>query len=217
MKSFKILITLLIVLAVTAFLTSTSYADQIQPYIKIGGEEVVENGISEGHKAIGLLGIKIVDESKLEKIYLLEGWSMIEAEDEDPEMLHYGFKVGTEFKYQFDKFPVHPYAGLNFEHWQRNQNEKYFNSFKQIHFLDTTFGLVSEYKHLYLKVGGIYPIWSEADNSNPSGELSLNTEIGLKWKRIEVGYSYRNISFSGDGPQPDIESNFSCIKIGYNF
>ena len=200
-------------------MVSNVCADQVQPYLKIGGEELVENGLSEGHKAITLIGINVIDEStKLEKTYSLEGWSMIEAVDDDPEMLQCGFRAGAELKYMFDRYPLYPFVGINFENWNRDErNEKYPDSFKSLNFLDTTFGIATEYKFVYAKVGGIYPIWAEADNSNPSGELGFGIDVGFKWKKGGIGYSYKRISFSADGLQPDIESNTSLAVISYNF
>ena len=210
--------TLRVLSILLVIMVSDVYADQVQPYVKIGGVELIENGISEGHKAIAFIGINIIDESKIEKTYTLEGWSMLEAVDEDPEMLQCGFRAGAEFKYMFDKYPLYPFVGINFENWNRDKrNEKYPDSFQTLSFLDTTFGIATEYKLLYAKVGGIYPIWAEADNSNPSGDLGFGVDVGLQWKKVGIGYSYKRISFSADDSQPDIESNFSLVRISYSF
>jgi len=197
--TFKILVVIL------AIMTSNVYAE-VKPYTKVGGMELVEHNISEGHKAYTALGIDI--SQKWDKVimkYTLEGWSMIEAVDDDPEMPQAGFKVSAEVKTKRDK--IQPFVSLDYNSWDRD-----VGSFTTLHYLNSKFGVDGKWNILYTRVGGTYPIWNETNSSdNMSGKLGFVCELGFKWKKVSVGYIYERTSFT------DLETNFSGVKIGYTF
>jgi len=209
MRARKLTILFISILAGIVFVTNVLAVD-VKPYVKIGGMELIEKGISEGHKSFGLLGINVIRElGKAELTGTLEGFVMTEAVDEDPELLHNGFRTGIEYKYSFNV--LNPYAGVYFENWNRDSNSKYPDSFTRMDFAEATFGFTAKKKYVYARVGGIYPFWADVGDYNPHGKLGFEASIGFEFRNFNIGYSYKRISFT------DLEFNFSCAEIGYRF
>jgi hypothetical protein len=185
---------------------SNALALDVNPYVKVGGMELIEKNISEGHKAYGLVGVDFIKKmAKNEFTFTAEAFTMVEAVDEDPELLHNGFKVGGQTKMLIGS--VEPFIGVYYEQWNRDTNQKYPGSFTELNFVDATLGMSTERKYLYASIAGLYPVWS----SEFSGELGFDASIGIKLGDFKIGYSYKRVSFS------DVESNFSGAKVSYKF
>jgi hypothetical protein len=187
------------------FLSAPVRAIDITPYTRIGGEELIENGISEGHKVFYLLGVDITKQLlDAEATFRAEGFMMGEAVDEDPELIHNGFRVGGEFKLTGN---LEPFIGVYYEEWNRDENAKYPGSFTQLDFADAELGFSIEKGHVYSRAAAIYPFWS----SDFNGELGFDAGIGLKFGDLKIGYNYKRIKFS------DVTSNFSAAEVSYTF
>jgi len=183
------------------------FAFDVKPYTKIGGMELVEKGISEGHKVFYLVGVDVSKQFiDYEATFTAEGFVMGEAVDEDPELLHNGFRLGAQSKL-LDTGSLEPFIALNYEQWNRDANQKYPGSFTSLDFVDAVFGFSFEKEYMYSRIAALYPVWS----NEFSGELGFEAGIGIKFDKLRIGYSYKRVKFS------DVSSNFSAAEISYKF
>jgi len=195
------------ILFATLLLKSNCLAFDVKPYTKIGGMELIEKDISEGHKAFFLLGVDVSKQFvSYEATFTAEGFMMGEAVDEDPELLHNGFRVGAQSKL-LNEGSLEPFIAANYEQWNRDANGKYPGSFTSLDFVDVVFGFSFEKEHMYSRIAGIYPVWSSEFN----GELGFEAGLGIKLGNVRIGYSYKMIAFS------DLTSNFSGAEISFEF
>jgi len=180
-------------------------------YGRVGGMALSENGTPEGHKAFATTSLDIMQYiDPLTITYTLEFLSMIEAEDDDPEMIHQGYKAGLELK---QNNWITPYFGAYLERFSRNKNPKYPNGLETLDFIDVTAGLEIHKGIYYARVGANYPVWVDG----PDGRVDLDASAGVILGNWNAGISYRKLSFSGDENQPTLRVNFPAFEIGYRF
>jgi len=191
---------------------SLAGAWDIKLYAEGGGMGLIEMDeskgydVSEGHKFFYLAGIDFIYDNMS---FGIEGFSMGEPVDEDPEIFHCGGSING--RYFFTMHNVTPYVGGSFNHWSRERNIFYPEGQYQaevVNFATIDAGFhFKPWKWLYVDIGALFPVWTDITK----GELGIDTGIGVEYKRFAIGYHYKQVNFDG------MSVPFSGCLISYTF
>lgn len=207
---------------------STTFALELTPIVRLGTINWREKNINEGHKYLQAAGLRVASEFKdFKGMVAAEVWRMGEPIDEDREMPSKGYSLSGEVDYRKrmrNHLILYPYVGASFERFGRvdEGNIKYRESWSSVHFLSLAFGGGAHYKIAYVKAGLQFPCYARTNNNlEPKSQPGFDFEIGIQWKRLSAGWSYKRITFGEFGPetarQPDFEFNRYGAIIKYSF
>ena len=218
-KMKKILFAFLLILVVLSIALKVE-AYELKPYCKLGGMSFKENNIKEGNKFFTAFGLSGVFGDKFKKEITAEIWNMDEPIDEDVEIPHNGYHISFRGNYDYDtarQVIFSPYCGISFDRWERNENNKYKDSFSSLNYFSALFGITAKYKIYRVTVGGILPVLVGADYSNPSGKLGFSAMAGLEYEKFFINLFYKRTSMGGDANQPDFQLDQRGLLIGLRF
>lgn len=190
----------------------------VEPYLKGGGVNWIEDGVSEGNKFFLGGGVKIKADSgnfsgniKLEKSQVAEGL------DEDREIPNRFYSIGAEVAYKLATYKgvgFSPYIGLAYENWSREiPNPKICGSWDEMEFLLGSVGVKANYKSIYAGVGAILPFAINANHhSDMDPRLGYQAEIGTNiWKGLDAAIQYRSLRMGN----PHSRLNTTVLLVGY--
>lgn len=221
----KTIITVLVILSIM-FVVNAHSADW-RVYTGVGGMNVFENGISEGHKSYHLLGGEVSAQNMRAKaLFGMEGFFMGEAEDEDPEIPCIGGAAFVEYLYKMKNW-VHPYLGIRYDHISRGIAPKYENpndpeyvdnpQVESEHDMVSALAGVHMQKSIFwVDLGTNIPFYT----STKSGNFGPDVGIGLTlWDKLDIGYRYKQIRLTNNHLSGDVDLSFywSGVELGYSF
>jgi hypothetical protein len=229
MKTIKVIMLTLLVAFLITIAYSFSHAEDginYRIYTEIGGENVTEERISDGHKAYDKLGIEIILENmRAQMKFGLEGFMMIEAPEEDPEIPCSGAGASVEYAFKAKSW-VFPYLGVRYDHISRGTAPKYDDptdpEYRHNAQVESEHDIVSArggvhlmYKWLYADLGTIIPFYTSTKSGNFDADLGVGVRLG-NW---DLGYKFRRFRmtdnhFSGDTA---LSFYFSGVELGYSF
>lgn len=191
----------------------------VEPYIKGGSVNWVENGVSEGNKSLLGGGLKVnTIFGDFSGTVILEKAQIAEGMDEDREIPNRFYAIGAEVAYKLVNhrgFLVSPYAGVAYENWDREiSNPKICGSWEDINFFSWTLGAKVDYKQVYVKAGAILPfaIDTNRNSFNPKPRVGYQAEIGANiWKGLNTAVQYRSLQMGG----PHSKLNTTTLMVGY--
>lgn len=221
-KTFIVFV-ILILFTVTVFIgvrSHSSYAIEVEPYLKGGTINLVEDGVSEGHKFLTALGVKTkFGEDKLQGVVTIEGWEMGEPLDEDVEIPRRGYYIGGEIGYNlvFANFRIIPTTGIAYEYMKRHRNPMYPESWKNLRFFSALLGAKMKYRIGYLKADIVVPFNLRTNNDHPKSKVGFNAETGIEYKRLTTGLFYNRVGFKETSKNPDFEFNRYGVILGIRF
>jgi len=224
----KTIITAVVILSFFLCLRDVFAADY-RLYTGIGGMNVNEMGISEGHKSYYMLGGEISIEDVRSEIKLgLEGFFMGEPPEEDPEIPCAGGAAFIEYSLKVNEW-IHPYLGIQYDHFSRGTAPKYddpndpeYTNYGQNDQLETEHDMVSALGGVHLQksifwmdLGTNIPFYT----STKSGNFGPDVGIGLKWKNFDIGYRFKEIRLTDHhlSGGVDLSFYFSGVELGWRF
>jgi len=94
-------------------------------FTEIGGMNVNENGVSEGHKSYHQFGLEWYGENLRSRVSAqVDGFFMGEPAEEDPEIPKWGAGVQAEYGFKVREWAI-PYLGVRYDHIERGVAPKY--------------------------------------------------------------------------------------------
>ena len=227
-KAILVLVVLFVFIGVTGNFCS-SLAVELCPFLRFGTINWKEGDIDEGHKYLRGGGLEIKSNliDGLRGAVTIQGWEMGEPLDEDRELPYKGYSFSGEIDYNWpigDNFTLYPYIGLGFEKWKRVEegNIKYSQSWNSLEFFNWSLGGKVIYKMAYLRTGLIFPFNGQTnDNLYPQTKIGFDFEVGVRWKKLTLGWLYKRVRFdeiaSENIGHSDFELNRSGVIIKYGF
>jgi hypothetical protein len=193
---------------------------------EVGGMNVNEERFSEGHKAYDKLGIEYIMQNMRAKVtFGIDGFMMIEAPEEDPEIPCIGGGAHMEYAFKLKSW-IYPYLGVRYDHFSRGTAPKYDDptdsEYRENGQIESEHDIVSArggvhlmYKWLYADLGTIIPFYT----STKSGNFGADLGVGFKVGNWDLGYRFEQYRmtdnhFSGDTA---LSFYFSGVQLGYNF
>lgn len=201
-----------------------SHALEVEPYLKLGTINFVENDVNEGNKFLVVAGVKASQGfDGFKGLILAEGWTMGEPMDEDRELPGKGYNVAGELRYNLinmDDHQLYPYTGLGFEYWDREASREYADSWDSVRFFRWSVGLGIESKLLFMRGGIFIPFKAKTDNSlKPDSMLGYEAEAGVYLAGFTLSFFYKRTQFddfsSGGIDHPNFKLNLYGFSLGY--
>lgn len=195
-------------------------------YTEVGGMNVTEQNISEGHKSYHTLGVESIWETTdwLNMKGGIYGFVRGEPAEEDPEIPCGG--LGADIEAIFAAGFIDPYIGINYVHMSRGTAPKYSDpsdpEYVAGYEQETDHDIVSARGGLhihkgwfYADLGTIIPFYT----NTKSGNFGPDVGVGIKWKGWDIGYRFREYRFTDHHFQGGeaISFYFSGCQIGYTF
>lgn len=216
----KLVVLMFITWGIISLIVPSSFAADWKAYTEIGGMNVTEQGISEGHKSYFLIGAETSIENRRAKALVgIEGFVRGEPADEDPEIPSLGGGIFAEYSVKpFDW--MHPYLGVRYDHFSRDVAPKYidnpaYEQETEHDIVSASGGLHFQKGIFYADIGTVIPFYT----NTKSGNFGPDVGVGVKWKRIGVGYHYKEYRFTDNHLSGDeaFSFYFSGVKLTWDF
>ena len=182
-----------------------------------GGMSISLDGQSEGHKSYHQFGLEGIFDVK--GGYLTGGadaWFRGEPADEDPEVPQIGWNANATYLYNIED-QLLPYLGVQWSHIANDHPTHYPEGSydEEFDMALARFGARVVLEPFWVNLGTQIPFYS----SSKSGNFGADVGIGFTWKRLDVGYKFKQIiltdhHFSGNA---SMEFYWSGLEIGYTF
>jgi hypothetical protein len=234
MKTIKVIMLTLLVAFLIAIAYSSSRAAEdgtkLRLYTSVGGMNVNEASVSEGHKSLHSAGIEYIIYDVYYKFsFGIDGFIRGEAEDEDPEIPCSGGGAFITHLFKIDDI-FQPYLGIRYDHISRGTAPKYddpddleYASYGPNPQIESEHDIVSARggihiplgKYMYTDFGVIIPFYT----STKSGNFAPEVAIGFLFGNWDLSYKYRQYRMTNNhfsGPTA-LSFTFSGVELGYSF
>jgi hypothetical protein len=199
----------------------------IRLYTSVGGMNVNEERVSEGHKSFHGAGIEyIMYDEYYEFSFGIEGFIRGEAAEEDPEIPCSGggafvthlFKINDIFQ---------PYLGVRYDHISRGTAPKYDDpldaEYRHNSQVESEHDIMSARGGVYIPLGKyMYTSWgvlAPIYTSTKSGNFAVEWGAGFIYNNWDLGYKYRQYRMTDNHLSGDtaLSFTFSGVELGYKF
>ena len=215
-----------IVILSAIVIVQESFGADWRVYTEIGGMNVTEQNISEGHKSYHLLGVESLwnTNSWLNLKGDIYGLVRGEPAEEDPEIPCGG--AGADIEAIITAGFIDPYVGVSYFHVSRGTAPKYSDpsdpEYVPGYEQETDHDIVSARAGLhihkgwfYADLGTIIPFYTNTKSGNFGPDLG----VGIKWNNWNVAYKFREYRFTDHHFQGGeaFSFYFSGVELGYTF
>lgn len=196
-------------------------------YTEVGGMNVFENNVDEGHKSYHLFGTEVsLENMRAKALFGMEGFFMGEPPEEDPEIPCAGAAAFVEYSYKIRNW-IHPYLGIRYDHISRGTAPKYENpndpeyvdnpQVESEHDMVSARGGIHMQKGIFwADIGTIIPFYTNTKSGNFGPDVGIGFTL---WDNVDIGYRYKEIRLTDHHLKGAVDLSFywSGVQIGYTF